>query len=251
MNGVQDRFHKHEHWHRVNEGKAIAGVCTGLAHQFNAPIIIIPLRIFFSFTTIFYGIGLILYILLWFLMPSPIDTKEPPFRSKANDGEFAGFLRRVYSFVIDIFILSCLGIAIFFTLSSANILYNAGYSCFIFIMFLSAWLYFALLESSTKQATLGKKVIGIIVTDIKGNRISLLRATGRHFARILSAFPLGIGYLCTAWTKKHQALHDMVVDTVVVKNNSISEDTVRNISMWFVIILNMIGMISLVYISAR
>ncbi len=75
------------YWHRVDEGKKVAGVCTGLAAQFDAPIIIMPLRLFFILTTIFYGFGLILYILLWILMPAPVDhsntvnayiTTEPP-----------------------------------------------------------------------------------------------------------------------------------------------------------------------------
>jgi phage shock protein PspC (stress-responsive transcriptional regulator) len=61
------------YWHRVDEGKKVAGVCTGLASQFESPIIIMPLRLFFILTTIFYGFGIILYILLWVLMPSPID----------------------------------------------------------------------------------------------------------------------------------------------------------------------------------
>ena len=64
------------YWHRVSEGKKIAGVCTGLAHQFDAPIIIMPLRLFFILTTIFYGFGIILYILLWLLMSSPVDTEN-------------------------------------------------------------------------------------------------------------------------------------------------------------------------------
>ncbi|MFC1538183.1 PspC domain-containing protein [Candidatus Latescibacterota bacterium] len=62
------------YWHRVEKGKKIAGVCTGLAKQFDASIIIMPLRLFFILTTIFYGFGIILYILLWVLMPSPIDS---------------------------------------------------------------------------------------------------------------------------------------------------------------------------------
>ena len=61
-------------WKLNNDGKKIAGVCTGLAHQFDAPIIIMPLRIFFILTTIFYGLGIFLYILLWLLM-SPPDVR--------------------------------------------------------------------------------------------------------------------------------------------------------------------------------
>ena len=65
-----------DYWHRVNEGKKIAGVCTGIAHQFNAPRIILPLRLFFIISTLFWGFGLILYVVLWILMPGPVDRLE-------------------------------------------------------------------------------------------------------------------------------------------------------------------------------
>ena len=65
-----------DYWHRVNEGKKIAGICTGIAHQFNAPSIILPLRLFFIISTLFWGFGLILYIVLWILMPGPVDRLE-------------------------------------------------------------------------------------------------------------------------------------------------------------------------------
>ena len=78
------------YWHRVNKGKKIAGVCTGLAAQFDTPILILPLRIFFILTTIFYGFGLILYIILWLLMPPPVDIpgeKKHVERSASGSGE--------------------------------------------------------------------------------------------------------------------------------------------------------------------
>ena len=65
-----------DYWHRVNEGKKIAGVCTGIAHQFNAPSIILPLRLFFIISTLFWGFGLIFYIVLWILMPGPVKMPE-------------------------------------------------------------------------------------------------------------------------------------------------------------------------------
>jgi len=64
------------YWKRVNEGKKIAGVCTGIAQQLESPILIMPLRLFFIVTTIFYGFGIILYIILWLLMPAPTDTPD-------------------------------------------------------------------------------------------------------------------------------------------------------------------------------
>ncbi len=72
------------YWHRINEGKKIAGVCTGLAHQFDALALILPIRLFFILTTFFSGFGLILYILLWVLMPAP--ALDVPVSKKEGDG---------------------------------------------------------------------------------------------------------------------------------------------------------------------
>ncbi len=78
------------------------------------------------------------------------------------------------------------------------------------------WLYFALMESSVKQGTLGKMALGIIVTDANGNRISFGRATGRYFAKIISGAILCIGYIMAGFTEKKQALHDMIAGCLVV-----------------------------------
>ncbi len=64
------------YWHRVNKGKKVAGVCTGLAQQLDSPILILPLRLFFILTTLFYGFGVLVYILLWILMPAAVDKTE-------------------------------------------------------------------------------------------------------------------------------------------------------------------------------
>ena len=79
------------------------------------------------------------------------------------------------------------------------------------------WLYFALMESSTNQATLGKMSVGIRVTDLDGRRLSFGQATGRYFGKILSGLILGIGFLMAAFTEKKQALHDMLAGTLVVR----------------------------------
>jgi uncharacterized RDD family membrane protein YckC len=79
------------------------------------------------------------------------------------------------------------------------------------------WLYFALMESSKWQATLGKRLLGIMVTDRQGQRIGFGRATGRFFAKILSGLILCIGYMMAGWTQRKQALHDMLADTLVVR----------------------------------
>ena len=83
-----------------------------------------------------------------------------------------------------------------------------------------AWLYFALLESSPWQATLGKLALGIRVTDLEGKRISLPRALGRYPAKFLSTIILGIGFLMVAWTRRKQGLHDMIAGTLVLNGRA-------------------------------
>lgn len=80
------------------------------------------------------------------------------------------------------------------------------------------WIYEAGLESSKYQATLGKMALGMKVTDLNGYRISFARATGRHFAKILSGMILLIGYIMVAFTERKQGLHDMLAGTLVVKS---------------------------------
>lgn len=78
-----------------------------------------------------------------------------------------------------------------------------------------SWLYEAFMESSSHQATLGKMIFGMKVTDLNGNRISFERATGRHFAKYLSGLILLIGYIMAGFTERKQALHDMLAGTLV------------------------------------
>lgn len=81
------------------------------------------------------------------------------------------------------------------------------------------WLYFTFLESSESQATLGKRLMGLKVTDLDGRPINLTRASVRHFAKILSDWTIFIGYLMALFNKRHQTLHDMIGRCLVVPNN--------------------------------
>jgi uncharacterized RDD family membrane protein YckC len=83
--------------------------------------------------------------------------------------------------------------------------------------FVLDWLYYALMESSVWQATLGKKTLGLRVTDLQGNRISFGRATGRFFARIISVLTLSIGYIMAGFTERKQALHDIIAGCLVIR----------------------------------
>ena len=81
----------------------------------------------------------------------------------------------------------------------------------------SAWLYYALMESSPRQATFGKLAVGLKVTDMNGGRIGFGQATGRFFGKIISGLILCIGFMMAGWTERRQALHDMMANTLVVK----------------------------------
>ena len=80
------------------------------------------------------------------------------------------------------------------------------------------WLYEALQESSEAQATLGKRMLGIKLTDLDGRRLTFARATGRHFGKYLSVLTFFIGYLMQPFNERKQALHDMLAGCLVVKS---------------------------------
>ncbi len=77
-------------------------------------------------------------------------------------------------------------------------------------------MYEAYFLSSDKMATPGKQLLGIKVVGGDGDRISFGRGMGRHFSKYISSFILCIGYIMAAFTKRHQALHDIICDTIVV-----------------------------------
>lgn len=80
-----------------------------------------------------------------------------------------------------------------------------------------SWIYYASMESSSWQATLGKKILGLRVTDLAGNRITFARASGRFFGKILSGMILGIGFLMAGFTARKQALHDILAGCLVLR----------------------------------
>ena len=104
---------------------------------------------------------------------------------------------------------------------------DAGIFVLLGLFFLAAtaslvftWLYHALMESSEWQATVGKKALGLVVTDMAGQRVSFARSTGRHFGKIITNMvPFFIGYIMAGFTAKKQALHDMLAGCLVLRRN--------------------------------
>jgi uncharacterized RDD family membrane protein YckC len=96
------------------------------------------------------------------------------------------------------------------------------------------WLYSALFESSAWQATPGKKLFGLKVTNEQGGRIGLGRASARYCSKlIIQVIPiLNLAYLMIAFDPRKQGLHDKIVNTLVItgRYNSLSESPPENSS---------------------
>jgi len=82
------------------------------------------------------------------------------------------------------------------------------------------WLYFTIFEISGWMATPGKKILGLQVTDLNGQKIGFGRANGRYWGKIVSALILMIGFIMIAFTDKKQGLHDIMAGTLVIKKPS-------------------------------
>ncbi len=131
--------------------------------------------------------------------------------------EYAGFWLRLVAYIIDNFVLTGLIMVVFIPLSILSVVSeNLAMAIGIPLYFGVPWLYYALMESSKTQGTLGKMALGIKVTDINGKTVSFWRATGRHFGKIVSSLIL-IGYIMIAFTGKKQGMHDIMADCLVVK----------------------------------
>lgn len=89
---------------------------------------------------------------------------------------------------------------------------------------LVGWFYYASLESSSLRATIGKLVMGIAVVDSRNQQVSFKRATGRYFTKIISGLIFCIGFLMVGFTKRKQALHDIICDCYVIKTQKLSAE---------------------------
>lgn len=164
----------------------------------------------------------------------PLPAAAPPQRAFA----YAGFWRRFAASLIDGLILGAAFVALSVALEVASIAIDlaTGSSlsssarpdvpfalqlCSALVVYglaaAIAWLYYASFESSARQATPGKMALGIIVTDMEGNRISFAKASGRFWGKIVSAIILYVGFVVAGLTEKKQALHDMMAGCLVIR----------------------------------
>lgn len=76
-------------------------------------------------------------------------------------------------------------------------------------------------EGSKRQATIGKILVGVKVTDTRGRPIGYGIALVRNSAKLVGVLTLGIGFLSGFFDRKQQCLHDKIAHTWVVKDRLI------------------------------
>ncbi len=170
-----------------------------------------------------------------------MSTTATPTATAQTAATYASFGARFLAFLIDSIIIWCLqaiviapimtfmGLGIAAQVSSSDgevseeqvfgmlgTIFAAAGTAMIIVSVLTL-LYFAIMESSKSQASLGKMALGIKVTDMEGNRLTFGKALLRSIGKIISSMILYIGYLIAAFTEKRQALHDLIASTLVVK----------------------------------
>ena len=126
----------------------------------------------------------------------------------------AGFWRRFAAYAID-YVIVLLGTAV---LGAAATIAGLGDDAarLSLAALVGYFFYCTLLESSAWQATVGKRALGLKVTNARGERIGFARAAARFVAKVLSVLTLCLGYLLVLVTQRRQALHDLIAGTLVL-----------------------------------
>lgn len=146
--------------------------------------------------------------------------------------KYAGFWRRFVGWLIDLLILivithwALVFVSYFLSTPIPDVLsFSAFFSAFwptvlalVIVDFIIIATYYTLLEASPIQATVGKYIAGLKITDIGGSRISYGKAFARRIYSLLSIIPIFIGYIVAGFTPRKQTFHDMIAKTIVVVN---------------------------------
>jgi uncharacterized RDD family membrane protein YckC len=175
----------------------------------------------------------------------PPAYAQPPIYAQAPTSKYAGFWIRFVAYIVDGLII---GIPMSVVVSLIVFMFGAGtiatikslpndpdqaqlqaqivplitaligtYALLLLGGLVLGWLYFAMMESSARQATFGKAMLNLRVADVNGNRLSFAHASGRFFAKLVNSFTCGIGWIIAGFTEKKQGLHDLIAGTVVIR----------------------------------
>ncbi|WP_443937974.1 RDD family protein [Pedobacter sp. MW01-1-1] len=137
---------------------------------------------------------------------------------------FASFDQRLLASVIDfffIFLLYCIVILISFAFIEGKDERLMAFLLPLPSILVIKTVYGILAEASSAQASIGKRLVSIKVTDMEGSRISMGKSMGRNLAKIFSVLPAFFGYLYSFLNKKNQCWHDIAAETLVIKDRLI------------------------------
>jgi uncharacterized RDD family membrane protein YckC len=158
--------------------------------------------------------------------PTPATNRPQQVSSSTPLVEYGGFWRRTWAGSIDVALEAIAAFVVTYAVHQVLVRadrligfeprYASGMA-YILVLSIVAWLYSAFSESSPRQATIGKRIMGLRVVNVDGSRVSFGEATVRHFMKFLSLFSAGVGFMMAGWTKRHQALHDIPCDCFVVR----------------------------------
>jgi uncharacterized RDD family membrane protein YckC len=170
---------------------------------------------------------------------SPVVTQEE--EDGPDIGVYAGLGRRFVAFIVDIIIILLFDLVAMAVLGLTRGIQNSYFyfvqhiavdtltpegtmaallgsilAAYGIVLIVIPWLYFAGFESSRSQATPGKLLMHIVVTDMTGNKPTFARVTLRHFAKFVSALIIFIGFLMIGLTQRRQGLHDRIAGCLVL-----------------------------------
>ncbi|GAB5389883.1 MAG: RDD family protein [Alphaproteobacteria bacterium] len=158
--------------------------------------------------------------------PPPPGFESTP---ATSTGETAGFWIRALAYLIDAIIVTVVNMLIMLpitflmggamaidpntgavTTSAAGILVNLlGLAIGI--------VYFIVLPAGSRQATFGKKIMGLRFVKQDGGPVTMGTLALRYIGYIVSSLLLFIGFIMIAFTDRNRGLHDMIAGTLVVK----------------------------------
>lgn len=133
--------------------------------------------------------------------------------------------RRLVAFLIDAALLTgvTVGVDMALILLLESALTHADLMLVVQVMpLVLAWLYFAGMEASPTQGTVGKMALALKVTDITGKPASFLRTSVRLFTRlfscccVLGGSPILFAYFITRYEEGRQVFHDALAGTLVL-----------------------------------
>ncbi|NJC88557.1 MAG: RDD family protein [Desulfuromonas sp.] len=127
--------------------------------------------------------------------------------------QYASPWKRLLAFLVDLPVLVILAV-----------ICRTLFTQFAGMEYVAGWIYYAAMESSALQATLGKQALGLKVADTQGNRVGFLRASGRYWGKLVSVVSLGAGFAVMFFTERTQAFHDYLAGCVIVDARAVAKE---------------------------